>query len=124
MVIAVLLGYRAAAVPGVAAALAGLIPAAALQTAATRQESFAARQARLAAAEAPFALEAVEVPAASAGGPGQGGVARYLRPEAEVVRFWPRRELADLLGGVAAGELVAVRLVTGPGGSGKTRVAR
>jgi hypothetical protein len=44
---AVLLGYWAGAVPGVAAALAGLIPAAVLQAAATRQDSAAARHARL-----------------------------------------------------------------------------
>ena len=43
VVIAVLLGYRAGAIPGVAAALAGLIPAAVLQAAATRQGSASAR---------------------------------------------------------------------------------
>jgi hypothetical protein len=53
-----------------------------------------------------------------------GGVARYLRPEAEAVRFWPRPELGDLLGWVAAEQRVAVGLVTGPGGSGKTRLVR
>jgi hypothetical protein len=115
VVIAVLLGYWAGAVPGVAAALAGLLSAAVLQAAASRQASSAAARARLAAAEAALAPTA-----ASAG----GGVARYLRPEAEAVSFWPRPELEDLLGWVAAGERSSVRLVTGAGGSGKTRLAR
>jgi hypothetical protein len=59
----------------------------------------------------------------SSGGAG-GGVARYLRPEAEVVRFWPRPELEELTGWVAVRERVAARLVTGAGGAGKTRLAR
>jgi hypothetical protein len=96
----------------VAAGLAGLFSAVVLQLAAARQESVTAQRARLAAAEAAFAPGIAD--------PGGGGVARYLRPEAEAVRFWPRPELAALLGWVAAGDRVAVRLVTGPGGAGKT----
>ena len=47
-----------------------------------------------------------------------------LRPEAEVVRFWPRPELEELTGWVAVRERVAARLVTGAGGARKTRLAR
>ncbi len=53
-----------------------------------------------------------------------GGVARLLRPEAETVPFWPRAELGLLTEWVAAGEHAAVQLVVGPGGVGKTRLAR
>jgi hypothetical protein len=92
-----------------------------LQAAATRQDSAAARQARLAAADAAFAPGTVEILAKGedAAGPGGGGVARYLRPEAEAVRFWPRPELAGLLEWVAADQRVAVGLVTGAGGAGR-----
>jgi tetratricopeptide (TPR) repeat protein len=123
----VVLGYWSGAVPGVLAVLAGLISAAVVQVAVSWQGSVNARNARLAAAGAAFAPRVVEVTPADAGGPasGGGGVARYLRPEAEVVQFWPRPELDELLGWVAAdGERVGVRLVTGAGGSGKTRLAR
>ena len=51
-------------------------------------------------------------------------MARYLRPEAEVVRFWPRPELEELTGWVAVRERVPARLVTGAGGARKTRLAR
>jgi tetratricopeptide (TPR) repeat protein len=119
------LGYWAGAVPGVAAALAGLIPAAVLQVAITRQASVDASRASLARAKAAFAPRLVTV--ADAGGSGDGGaggVARYLRPEAKAVRFWPRPELDELLAWVVSAERVAVRLVTGAGGSGKTRLAQ
>jgi hypothetical protein len=93
----VLLGYWAGAVPGVAAALAGLVPAAVLQIAMTRQGSVNERRARRAAAEASYAARMITVAAADAPGNAAGdGVARYLRPEAEVVRFWPRPELEEL----------------------------
>ena len=52
-----------------------------------------------------------------------GGVARYLRPEAGVVRFWPRPELEELATWMADDGPTGVRLVTGAGGSGKTRLA-
>src|SRR5450755_1333570 len=94
----VLLGYWSGAVPGVLAVLAGLVSAAVLQVAVSWQGSVNARNARLAAAGAAFAPRVIEVTPADAGGPagGGGGVARYLRPEAEVVRFWPRPELDEL----------------------------
>ena len=52
-----------------------------------------------------------------------GDVARFLRPEEAVVGFRDRPELADLLDWCAAPGRVAVRLVTGSGGAGKTRLA-
>jgi tetratricopeptide (TPR) repeat protein len=50
-------------------------------------------------------------------------VARYLEPEAQVTAFWPRAELDELVDWAVALEHVAVALVTGGGGSGKTRLA-
>jgi tetratricopeptide (TPR) repeat protein len=50
-------------------------------------------------------------------------VARYLRPEEAVVVFRDRPELARLLDWCADAPRVAVRLVTGSGGAGKTRLA-
>jgi hypothetical protein len=117
------LGYWSGAGPGVLAALAGLIPAVVWQVAVNRQGTAGERSARLAGAEAAFAPRAAAIPVAEAGGAG-GGVARYLRPEAEVIRFWPRPELDELLAWVVSEERVGVRLVTGAGGSGKTRLAR
>ena len=50
-------------------------------------------------------------------------VARYLRPEEEVVPFRQRSELGELLRWCATAGPVAARLVAGSGGSGKTRLA-
>ena len=50
-------------------------------------------------------------------------VARYLRPEEEVVPFRPRPELDELLGWCTSGGHTRIRLVTGNGGAGKTRLA-
>jgi hypothetical protein len=50
-------------------------------------------------------------------------VARYLRPEEQVVPFRARPELDELLNWCATGGQAAVRLVTGDGGAGKTRLA-
>ena len=52
-----------------------------------------------------------------------GRVAALLRPQAQVVPFWPRPELSELRGWCRAPVHVAVRLVTGEGGAGKTRLA-
>jgi hypothetical protein len=51
------------------------------------------------------------------------GAAWYLRPEAEVVAFWPRPELDELRQWCVNGGHLAVRLVSGDGGAGKTRLA-
>ncbi len=120
----VLLGYWSGAVAGVLGALAGLVLGVAWQFASSWQGLADARRARLAAADTTFAPRVMEIPAAGARSTPEGGVARFLRPEAEVVGFWPRPELEDLAGWVAAGDRVGVRLVTGAGGSGKTRLAR
>jgi hypothetical protein len=50
-------------------------------------------------------------------------VARYLRPEEAVVPFRVRPELAELVDWCVTGAHAAVRLVTGAGGAGKTRLA-
>ena len=52
-----------------------------------------------------------------------GRITGLLRPEAQVVPFWPRSELDELLAWCKAPGSVAVRLVTGEGGTGKTRLA-
>ena len=52
-----------------------------------------------------------------------GAVARFLRPEEQVVPFRMRPELDELVDWCARGGRVAVRLVTGDGGAGKTRLA-
>ena len=85
-----------------------------------------ARRARLATADASFAPAVITAPPVDvAEGDANGdGVARYLRPEAEVVRFWARAELDELVKWVVSDEQVSVRLVIGAGGSGKTRLAR
>ena len=49
--------------------------------------------------------------------------ARYLRPEEAVVPFRARPELDELLTWCVSGGHAAVRLVTGDGGAGKTRLA-
>jgi hypothetical protein len=50
-------------------------------------------------------------------------VARYLRPEEQVVPFRWRSELDELLDWCTSGGHAEIRLVTGDGGSGKTRLA-
>ena len=60
---------------------------------------------------------------AALGLPTTGSVAALLCPEAEVVPFQPRPELGDLMAWCGAAGQAAVRLVTGEGGAGKTRLA-
>ncbi len=50
-------------------------------------------------------------------------VTELLSPEARVVPFWPRPELDELLRWCRTPGQVAMRLVTGEGGAGKTRIA-
>jgi hypothetical protein len=66
---------------------------------------------------------ALDVGAEAAGAPLGRGAAWYLRPEAEVVAFVPRPELSTLREWCVTGGRLAVRLVIGKGGVGKTRLA-
>lgn len=50
-------------------------------------------------------------------------VARFLRPEEQVVPFRARPELEELVAWCTRGGRAGVRLVTGDGGAGKTRLA-
>ncbi|MGW7363103.1 tetratricopeptide repeat protein [Streptomyces sp. NPDC054841] len=50
--------------------------------------------------------------------------ASLLRPEYEIVSFRPRAELGTLLEWCRTGHLLSGLLMTGPGGQGKTRLAR
>ncbi|WP_327371745.1 tetratricopeptide repeat protein [Streptomyces sp. NBC_01217] len=50
--------------------------------------------------------------------------ASLLRPEYEIVAFRPRAELGTLLDWCGTGPMLSGRLMTGPGGQGKTRLAR
>ena len=52
----------------------------------------------------------------------EGGYARLLRPEEEVVSFRSRPELDELFNWCVTGSHIGVRLVTGEGGVGKTRL--
>ena len=54
----------------------------------------------------------------------EGSVAQFLRPEEEVVSFWPRSELNELIEWIVSDQHIAIHLVTGEGGTGKTRLAR
>ena len=111
LVVARLAGPGPAAVAAVAA---GVAAAAVWQLWLNRQAD-ADRRAALAAAAASHAVPAPDP---------DGGVARFLRPEQEVVAFQPRPELDQLIAWVAADQHSGVQLVTGPGGAGKTRLAR
>ena len=69
-------------------------------------------------------LPASQDPARYAGQTGEAAVRVALpRPEARVVPFWPRAELDELLRWCRGPAQVAMRLVTGEGGAGKTRLA-
>jgi tetratricopeptide (TPR) repeat protein len=113
-VVGVLAGGLAGAVAGVSS-VGALVSAALWQAAANRRANSRAHAARRKEAARTYALP----------GPArEGGVAMFLRPEGEVVPFWPRTELGELTRWVASLRHVAVQLVTGEGGTGKTRLAR
>jgi tetratricopeptide (TPR) repeat protein len=81
---------------------------------------------RRAAATAAFPCEASVASGSAKANLGslcEHGAAWYLRPEAEVVAFWPRPELVELRKWCLAEKQMAVRLVIGEGGTGKTRLA-
>jgi hypothetical protein len=74
VVLAIILGYWAGAIAGVAAALAGLLSAAVFQVAVNRQGLADVRRARLASADASFAPAAISTPSDDlADGQGSGG---------------------------------------------------
>ncbi|MGO8883313.1 MAG: hypothetical protein ACLQI7_06365, partial [Streptosporangiaceae bacterium] len=110
--VAVALGVLAGGLAGALAALAGLIPVVLWERAADRRREIKAQAELL--EDAGRRLVPPEV---------SGGVARYLRPEAEIVDFWPRQELQDLRAWAASSLGTDIRLVTGEGGAGKTRLA-
>ena len=114
VLVAAVVGAGVGAKAGAISAVGTMTSGALLQLALTRRASNADRATRLEQADRTYALPAAVL---------EGGVARYLRPEAEVVPFWPRAELGELTGWVASSWHVAVQLVTGPGGIGKTRLA-
>ena len=110
----------------VLAALAGFVPAVVWELTGERRERNARAAEKRKAALRNFAPAVVPPDAggAVAGSPGGHGAAWYLRPEAQVVAFRPRPELDQLREWCVAGGRLGVRLVTGEGGSGKTRLAR
>jgi tetratricopeptide (TPR) repeat protein len=117
---AVVLGALSGAGPGVLAALAGLVSAALWQVASGRRARDRARGELL--DDAGRRLARPEARPATSGG-GSGSFAGLLRPEAAVVSFWPRPELAVLRDWLVSSGHSGVRLVTGEGGTGKTRLA-
>lgn len=79
---------------------------------------------RLGTADDLYSLPAAAGPRGEAPGVLPEGVARYLRPEAEIVSFVLRPELGCLVRWANSDDQTAVQLVTGDGGAGKTRLAR
>ncbi|MGH3221402.1 MAG: tetratricopeptide repeat protein [Streptosporangiaceae bacterium] len=128
VVLAMVLGFEAGvhagAVAGVLAALAGFVPAVVWELTRERRERNArVAEARKAALNAFTSLALPDAGDAAAGSAGGHSAAWYLRPEAGVVAFRPRPELEQLRHWCAAGGRLRVRLVTGEGGAGKTRLA-
>jgi hypothetical protein len=115
VVVAVVLAKVGGDLAGVLVAVAaGLASAALWQFRLYRLDS-AARAADLGRGDKAYALPG-PIP--------EGGVAQFLRPEEEVVSFWPRPELDELIEWLVSMQHIAVHLVTGEGGTGKTRLAR
>jgi hypothetical protein len=111
---------------GVLAALASLVPTIALDRMTRRRASAAARREEidrlLAEYETPRPTLTLEAQTQS-GDLHEREVALLLRPENQIVKFWPRPELNALFEWCQTGEFVDISLVTGGGGSGKTRLA-
>ena len=128
VVLAVGLGAVAATLAGKAAgavaALAGLVSPPLLSVALDRQARNRARQQRredrLQQFGPPQSANAAEPRKAAIA---ESGVASYLRPENQVVSFRDRPELDQLVAWCESAEHAGVRLVTGQGGAGKTRLA-
>src|ERR1017187_5169056 len=128
VVLAVVLGFeaglRVGPLAGVLSALAGFVPAVVWELARDRRERAAGVAEKRAAALEVFASAGPRADGGVAGDwAADSGAAWLLRPEAEVVGFRPRPELGELAGWCVGGGRLGVRLVTGEGGSGKTRLA-
>src|ERR1017187_1574332 len=117
-------GLRAGPLAGVLAALAGFVPAVVWELTRDRRERAAGVAEKRAAALEVFASVGPRRDGGVAGDwTGNSGAAWLLGPEAEVVGFRSRPELGELAGWCVGGGRLGVRLVTGEGGSGKTRLA-
>src|SRR5215472_11213068 len=122
-----LAGHTAGPAAGVIAALVGLASSAVVTIVLERQSrqtaDAARRQELLEMFAPPRPSEDIEDGAVSPSDRAALGIARYLRSDEQVVPFRARPELDDLLAWCGTGGRVRIRLVTGNGGAGKTRVA-
>ena len=111
---------------GILTALVGLVGSAVVTAVMERQSRQAARAARMHELLEMFApprpLDDEEGEDWSRSRRPGSGVARYLRAEEQVVPFRARPELDELLAWCGAEGRMQVRLVTGEGGAGKTRL--
>ncbi len=117
-----------AGLAGAAVFAAGLVVPAAISRRDRRVAELAAEQARVAQVEADLraVMRPLPVPTWPGRGPGrlEGSPAALLRAERQVVGFTGRRAELRALGSWARGSTWGVvRLITGPGGAGKTRLA-
>ena len=122
LAVAVGLSFIAGAWAGVGLTLAALVSTALWEITRERQKQNAAEAKRRETALTTFAPTAA-VASADVEALVERGAAWYLRPEAEVVAFWSRPELDELRQWCVNGGHLAVRLVSGDGGAGKTRLA-
>jgi hypothetical protein len=114
VLVAAVVGAVAGAAAGVISAVGTLVSGALFQIALTGLANNAASATRLGQTNRIYALPTVIL---------EGGVTQFLRAEAEIVPFWPRAELKELTSWLASSHHVSIRLVTGEGGTGKTRLA-
>lgn len=129
VILALVLGGTAGTAVGASAgawtALAGLLPPAVLAVAvelrARNARRVQRRQELLSLFAPPEPAEGAEAEEEDALAGLQ--VSRYLRPENRVVSFLNRPELNELVEWCVSGGHAGIRLVTGPAGAGKTRLA-
>ena len=124
VVVAAVTGYFSGATTGAVLGVGGLAAAALWQVGITRFTGHASRAVRVRSAKKIYALPSlVSDDMDYLGEVAMGGVAQYLRPEAEVVSFWPRTELGELTDWVISPKRIAIQVISGAGGTGKTRLA-